>query len=178
MSIRELIADILDPESPESRPASPQNRPVEIRADAGESPESPRSPGPEVATAPAVYGPSVSVDRLVTARAAKGPSCSAEGGGITPPPLTPETREAIAEAIEERAAIREFEGGETRAVAERGARSAMRVYDLLVAMGPGEAPKSVTLLAPGCTLEDARREALGRFGAERLIEIQEHPGWR
>ena len=44
MSIRELIADILDPESPESRPASPQNRPVEIRADAGESPDRPDRP--------------------------------------------------------------------------------------------------------------------------------------
>jgi hypothetical protein len=107
-------------------------------------------------------------------------SCSTEGSAfsrIKTPQLPLETREAIAEAIEERAAIREFEAGETRAVAEREARSAMRVYDLLVTMGPGEAPKWATLLAPGCNLEEARRVAESKFGAERLIEIREHPPW-
>lgn len=94
-----------------------------------------------------------------------------------PPPLPPETGEAIRESVLERAAIMEHDAQVPCTEATREARASMRVYSLRIAMGPGQAPKSVALLAPGCTLEDARREALGRFGAERLIEIQEHPGW-
>lgn len=58
------------------------------------------------------------------------------------------------------------------AVAEREARSAMRVYDLLVAMGPDQAPKSVTMIGPGCDLAEARRIATGQFGADRVLEIR------
>ena len=81
-----------------------------------------------------------------------------------PPPLSPETLKAIEEAIEERAAVREFEGGEPRAIAEQEARSAMRVYDLQVAMGDGQAPRWVTVLAPDSTLVEAWAEAEGRSG--------------
>jgi hypothetical protein len=95
-----------------------------------------------------------------------------------PPSLTPETQEAIAEAIEERAAVRELDGGEPRPVAEREARSAMRVYDLLVAMGEGQTPRWVTMLAPGCSPAEARRIAEGKFGAERLLAIRERLTWR
>jgi len=94
-----------------------------------------------------------------------------------PPPLPPETQEAIAEALEERAAIRGFEGREPKWVAEREARSAMRVYDLLIAQNPGEAPKWVTLLAPGCDLVEATRAGRRQFGEHRLLKIAEHPGW-
>ncbi len=91
-----------------------------------------------------------------------------------PPPLDPDTREAIDEAIDERAAIHEHDADEPRPVAESNARGAMRVYDLLVAMGPDQPPKWTTLLAPGCDLAEARRSAAGRFGADRLLQIKLH----
>jgi len=89
-----------------------------------------------------------------------------------PPPLTGLDHEAITEATEERAAIREFDGGEDRATAEREARSAMRVYHLLIAMPDGTEPKWATMLAPGCDLEEARRDACLRFGPERVLRCE------
>ena len=95
-----------------------------------------------------------------------------------PPPLTPadiEDIEDIEEAIVERAAIREFDGGEIREVAERQARAAMRVYRALVRMPaghPGE-PRWVVMLLPGVeTLDGAREAASSRFGAERVLEVR------
>ena len=88
------------------------------------------------------------------------------------PPLTRDDRAAIAEAIEERAAIREYEGGESRAIAEREARAAMRAYRVLVAMGEGESPRWATMLAPGCDLAEARVFAERMF-IGRVIEIVE-----
>lgn len=75
--------------------------------------------------------------------------------------------------MEERAAIREFEAGEPQAVAEQEARAAMRVYRVYVDMGKDHPPKWATMLAPGCDLERARQEALGRFGAERVLDVVE-----
>ena len=82
---------------------------------------------------------------------------------LTPPALTTEERENIAEAIEERAAIREFDAGEDRATAEVKAVSAMRVYRLLIARGEGEEPRWITMLAPNTDLSEAERTANLKF---------------
>ncbi|NCA72316.1 MAG: hypothetical protein EOM91_20035, partial [Sphingobacteriia bacterium] len=89
---------------------------------------------------------------------------------LDPPPLSDADHEAIREAIEERAAIREFDGGEDRPTAEREARSAMRVYQYRLTDRPDA---WLTMLAPGCDLDQARRDLALRFGAERVIEIRE-----
>ena len=91
------------------------------------------------------------------------------------PPLPPPDREAIREAIAERAAIREYDGGESRPLAEHQAHAAMRVYQVLVAMDPGQPPRWATLLAPGCELAEATHAAQGRFGPKRVLEIHERP---
>jgi hypothetical protein len=90
--------------------------------------------------------------------------------GAEPPPLSPADHEAIREAIEERAAIREFDGGESRQVAEREARSAMRVYQYRLTDRPDT---WLTMLAPECDLDEARHDLELRFGPERLIEVRE-----
>lgn len=87
-----------------------------------------------------------------------------------PVELTDDQREALREAYEERAAIREIEGGETRMEAEALARSAQRVYQYRLSDNPGT---WLILLCPGCDLEDARHHLTWRFGA-RLLEVIEH----
>ena len=89
-----------------------------------------------------------------------------------PPPLTPEDREAIAEAVEERAGILEFDAGLPRPVAETQAASAMRAFCALIAM-PDAAPRWLVMLAPRCDLAEARHALHLRFGPERVLEIQE-----
>lgn len=92
---------------------------------------------------------------------------------VTPPP--PLTTEDLEEAVAERAAIMEYDGGVPRATAEAQARRAMRVYRCLVAMPeghPGE-PKWVTMLLPGVeTLDGAREAAQWRFGTDRVLEVR------
>jgi hypothetical protein len=92
----------------------------------------------------------------------------------SPPDLSPgDEEEAIAEAIEERAAVREFDGGETREVAERNARSAMRVFRYRLT----DKPRSwLVLIAPGCDLAEARRHLVLRFGDRVLAVIEHRPG--
>jgi hypothetical protein len=92
---------------------------------------------------------------------------------LAPTALTTGERANIEESIEERAAIREFDGGEDRQTAEARATSAMRVFRLLVAMGEGEEPRWVTMLAPGCDLAEAERTARLKFGS-RLLAIFPH----
>ncbi len=87
-----------------------------------------------------------------------------------PSPLQTADIEAIREAIEERAAIREFDGGEDRATAEREARSAMRVFRFRLADRPDT---WLTMLAPGCDLDAARHTLRLRFGAERVADVVE-----
>jgi hypothetical protein len=89
------------------------------------------------------------------------------------PALSSEDHEAIEEAIEERAAIREHDGGESRETAEREARSAMRVYRYRVTDKPDT---WLTMIAPGCDLADAQHTLELRFPG-RLLEVQEHI-WR
>ena len=89
---------------------------------------------------------------------------------LTSPPLTPQDHDAMQEAIEERAAIRQFDGGEPCEVAEQQARAAMRVYQYRITDKP---TSWLTLIAPGCDLDEAHRLLAWRFGG-RLIEVIEH----
>lgn len=86
-----------------------------------------------------------------------------------PPPLTADQRDGIDEAIAERAAIMEYDGGLPHRQAEDQATRAMRVYRYRVADRPLE---WLTLIAPGCDLEEARATLIWRFGADRVLEIQ------
>jgi hypothetical protein len=91
---------------------------------------------------------------------------------LTPPALSAADLEVIDEALAERAAIREFEGGEPRPHAEAQARTAMRCYRILVTMDDPQPPRWVTLVAPGLSLADARHDAEGRFWG-RVLKIHE-----
>ena len=92
-------------------------------------------------------------------------------GNQQPPPLTPDQQADIQEAIDERAAILEFEAGLPRPEAETQATSAMRVYRYRVTDKPND---WLVMIAPGCDLEEARRTLIARFGSERLLEVQIH----
>ncbi len=93
----------------------------------------------------------------------------------TPPSLTADEMDNIQESIEERSAIRQFDGGEDRATAEAKAASAMRVYRLLVSMGEGEEPRWLTMLAPGTDLPEAERIARLKFPGRVLAVIPHTP---
>ena len=96
-------------------------------------------------------------------------------GRPSPPALTASEIEDIAEAIEERSAIRQFDGGEDRQTAEAKAATGMRVYRLLVAMGEGQEPRWLTMLAPGTGLPEAERIARLKFpGRVRAVIFQDH----
>ncbi|MBK5966186.1 hypothetical protein CCR95_19390 [Thiocystis minor] len=83
--------------------------------------------------------------------------------------LSAETQADIQEAIDERAAIQEFDGGLLRQDAETQAASAMRVYRYRVIEKPNV---WLVMIAPGCDLEEARQTLIGQFGAHRLLEIK------
>jgi len=89
----------------------------------------------------------------------------------SPTPLSQDDQAAIEEAIEERAAIREFDGGEDRATAEQEASSAMRVYRYRLT---DKAESWLTLICPGCDLAEARKSVASKFGQERVLEVVEH----
>jgi len=69
-----------------------------------------------------------------------------------------------------RAAVREPDGGESREVTPGKARSAMRVYRYRLIDKPDT---WLTMIAPNCDLEEARRCLRLRFG-ERLTDVVEH----
>ncbi len=87
-----------------------------------------------------------------------------------PPALAPEELESIEEAVAERSAIRQHDGGEDRQIAETRAASAMKVYRLLIAMGEGEEARWITMLAPNTALDEAEHTARLKFGT-RLLRI-------
>ena len=88
------------------------------------------------------------------------------------PPLTPTQRRDLQEAVDERAAILEFDAGQPRLQAEMQARNALRVYRYRVTDRPTE---WLTLIAPGCDLDEARQTLIQRFGVERVIEVMRQP---
>jgi hypothetical protein len=53
---------------------------------------------------------------------------------------------------------------------QSGVKSAMRVYHYRLTDKPGA---WLTMLAPGCDLDEARHNLVLRFGPERLIEVRE-----
>lgn len=85
------------------------------------------------------------------------------------PSLTDENRQDILESIEERAAIREFDGNQSREEAEQQACSASRVYRYRLTDKPGT---WLTLICPGCDLEEARHVLDLKFGA-RVVDVAE-----
>lgn len=85
-----------------------------------------------------------------------------------PPPLSAAEQADIREAIEERSAIREHDGGEDRATAERNARSAMQVYRFRLVEHPDT---WLTMLAPNTDMANARHALTLRFGADRLVDV-------
>lgn len=88
------------------------------------------------------------------------------------PPLSEDDNTAIAEAIEERAAIREFEAGEGRQEADQAAKAAMRVYRYRLTDNPD---LWRTLIAPGADLPEARRTLQHQFGASKVLDVQPNP---
>ncbi len=74
-----------------------------------------------------------------------------------------ETAEAIREQLEERAAIREHDGGQTRPKAEQGAiEDVVRCYAYRYRLHSGEG--SGTFISPATTLEEARAALLLVYG--------------
>ena len=80
--------------------------------------------------------------------------------------------ENIREHFEERAAIREYDGHESRKEAEAKARAAMRVYEYRLADNGPDGPWLI-LLAPGCDLLEAECSLKNRFGADRVQDVRE-----
>ena len=78
------------------------------------------------------------------------------------------------EAIEEKAAILEYEAGMPRRQAEERAPGAVGVFNYVLADCPG---KVFTMLSPGSSLEEARRLIEHQYGADRVVDLQLYP-WR
>lgn len=99
------------------------------------------------------------------------PDTAARPGQVraqAPPPLSAAEQADIREAIEERSAIREHDGGEDRATAERNARSAMRVFRYRLVERP---EVWLSMLAPNTDMVEARHALTLRFGADRLVDV-------
>ncbi len=77
----------------------------------------------------------------------------------------------IAEQLAERAAIQEFDGGLPRQRAEQAAIERLRVYEYRLT----DSVDWLVLIAPGCSLEQAREACIVRFGS-RLADIRPHRG--
>lgn len=66
------------------------------------------------------------------------------------------------------------ENGETRAHA-RGALKPSPAYWVLVFMPDMREQRWITLVAPGCDIDEAKAAAVGTFGPERVLDIQGVP---
>ena len=73
----------------------------------------------------------------------------------------------IREAIEERAAIQEFDGGLLRADAELAAAKSMRVYCYRVTDKPDS---QLTVIMPGTELDEAEAKLKEKYG-DRLLSV-------
>lgn len=87
-------------------------------------------------------------------------------------PIDAELSEAVREAFEERVAIREHCGGESREKAEAEARAALRVYEYRLSDYGDNGPWLI-FLAPGCDLAEAEKSLKNRFGANRVLTVRE-----
>lgn len=100
-------------------------------------------------------------------------TATAQRHGLTlAAPQEAELAENIREHFEERAAIREYDGHESRKEAEAKARAAMRVYEYRLTDNGPDGPWLI-LLAPGCDLLEAERSLKSRFGADRVQDVRE-----
>lgn len=88
--------------------------------------------------------------------------------------LSDDLTENIREHFEERAAIREHDGGEPREKAEAEARKALRVYEYRLSDYGNNGPWLI-FLAPGSNLAEAERSLKNRFGAGRVLEVRDRP---
>ena len=91
---------------------------------------------------------------------------------LLPASIDQDDEGAICEAFTERAAIIEHDGGHKRATAEALARSALRVYTVVIwREAPGEGERqSMTVIAPGQGIDEVRRDMAAKWGA-RLISV-------
>lgn len=80
----------------------------------------------------------------------------------------------IHEAIEEKAAILEYEAGMPRQQAEKRAPGAVGAFNYVLADCPG---KVFTMLSPGSSLAEARRLIEHQYGVDRVVDVQLFP-WR
>jgi|AACY02.2.fsa_nt_gi hypothetical protein len=131
-----------------------------------------REPGESATATPATPATLQREQRPAVAAVAAVAVADPRDAKTDPPPLTAEDAADIAEVISERAGIMEFDGKLPRSEAEHAAAAIMRVYRLLIGMEDGP-PRWVTMLAPGCTLAEAERDARLRFGEQRVIEVRE-----
>ncbi|QVL48766.1 MAG: hypothetical protein KFB96_25005 [Thiocapsa sp.] len=88
-----------------------------------------------------------------------------------PPPLTLAEAGTIREAINERAAIIEYDAGATRTAAGDNARSVMRVYRYRLVEHP---TTWLALIAPGLDPAEAHRNLVLRFGVTQVLEVVEY----
>ncbi|MBK5965228.1 hypothetical protein CCR95_14305 [Thiocystis minor] len=116
-------------------------------------------------------GDQSAIDRFIPEiRAHKAELLARLAANADPLPLTQDQRDSIREAITERAAIQEYDGGLSRSEAENQATRAMRVYRYCLTDKPTD---WLVMIAPGCDLDEARRTLVGQFGAGRLIDVRE-----
>ncbi len=85
------------------------------------------------------------------------------------PELTPDDLTDIQEAIDERAAIQEYEGGLSREKAKHDAQAAMCVYRYRLTDNPDN---WLTMIAPGCNLKEAERVLITNFGDRRVVDVK------
>lgn len=90
------------------------------------------------------------------------------------PLLAAADREAIEEHLLERAAIREFDGGQLRLEAETAAWSEVLAFRLLLDCGADTAPGWTLALLSGQDLADAHRHVQERYG-DALLAMQPLP---
>ncbi|MHB8255865.1 MAG: hypothetical protein ACYDHY_01075 [Acidiferrobacterales bacterium] len=86
-------------------------------------------------------------------------------------PTDAELSETIHEAFEERAAIREYDGGQSRKLAEAETRGAMRVYEYRLAESPAQ---WLVVLAPDRDLAVVTQSLQERFGTKQVVEVRPH----
>lgn len=92
--------------------------------------------------------------------------------GVAPaPPVTPQIREVseeIREAFEERAAIREFDGGQSKQAAESDAAQELGIYRYQLKDDPTVWP---FMIAGGLTLRQAELDLKDRYGPRLLAVV-------
>jgi hypothetical protein len=74
----------------------------------------------------------------------------------------------LLEVFEERAAIMEYDGEMSREEAEAAAASSLRAYRYRLT----ESDTWYSVIAPGCSIDDAWYLLRNKFGEERVVEVE------